>query len=181
MVALSLAGWGLLVAVASGFAALVGVAIALAGFFVNRAAIRGEKDDRRQAMSDEWSREWARQWPLLYPRLPSEIGGQRYLKIKNGGRGPALNVQGELRIRDSDGEKRWGGLSTGAIAAGDEEIVGITGPLIAPPWPRVSGELRYMDLADGTYVTHFDFQNGSDGDLEVVLHPQEHTPAAARS
>src|SRR2546423_5119072 len=137
LLALSLAGWSLVVAAVS-------VGIALAGFLVSARSIRTERDDRREGMGDAWAREWAAQRPVVYPRLPAvnPSGGQVYLKLKNGGRGPALNVEGDLTLREDEGEHRWGGLSVGAIAAGDEEVGPLAGPRLSPPWSRISGELR---------------------------------------
>jgi hypothetical protein len=175
LLALSLAGWSFAVATAS-------VVIALAGFLVNFLSIRGETKDRREALGDAWAREWAAQRPFVYPLLPKEGAGvrQSYLKLKNGGRGPALNVVCELTFRQDAPDQPWGGFSTGALAAGDEEAFAIGGPRLAPPWARLSGVVRYMDLVNGAYVTRFEFRTGDDGGvLELVLHPQEHTPAGA--
>lgn len=143
----------------------VGLAIALAGFLVNYGAIRGEGTDRKKAMEDAWAREWAAQQPLVYPRLPSNrgAGSGPYLKLKNGGRGPALNVVGKLTYRHGAHEP-WGEVSTGALAAGDEEVVEIAGPRETPPWPFISGELRYQDLVGGLYVTPFVIETARDGE-----------------
>jgi len=167
VLALSLAGWSFVVAAVS-------VAIALAGFLVNFDAIRTERDDRRQSIGDEWAREWGRQRPLVYPRVPQKIGGtypQRHLKLKNGGRGPALDVEGELRERRNKGDFHWGQLSAGAIAAGDKEVVPIAGPPMSPKWSIVSGVIRYSDLVSGTYVTRFDLRGDGDEELEIVDSP----------
>ncbi len=164
LASLSLAGWSLIVAA-------VGVTIALGGFLTNALAIRGERTDRRQASEDAWAREWASQRPVVYPRVPSRDA--EMLTFKNGGRGPALNVEGELLIRGKDGQSTpWSDLAVGTIAVDDEETA-VLAPATAPPWPRVSGELRYTDLVGGSYVTRFDFSALTRDDLRVVVHPQE--------
>src|SRR4051812_5274810 len=61
-----------------------------------------------------WAREWAAQRPLVYPRVPVETfggGGPTHLKLMNGGRGPAINVRGELILREDEGDQPWGGVS----------------------------------------------------------------------
>lgn len=172
LASLSLGGWSLIVAA-------VGTVIALAGYVKNARAIDDEKRDRRDAIDAGWAREWAAQRPVLYPQRPTlgatGPGGLTTLAVKNGGRGPALNVEGELTLRG----ERWGGILVTPIAAGDVETALIAGPRVAPPWPRMSGELRYKDLVGGDYVTRFDFRPNADGELELFVHPQEHSPPAA--
>src|SRR4051794_1491895 len=95
--------------------AIAGVVIALAGSFVNGWQIRSERNDRKQQISDEWAKEWAAQRPVVYP-LPTQswaspLDGPPYfgsnaklVPLMNGGRGPALNVHGEIQCRSqSDG------------------------------------------------------------------------------
>src|SRR5438874_11929561 len=88
VLALSLAGWSLLIGILGG---VLGPTIALLAYFSSRKAI-----------SDEWAREWAAQRPVVYPVLDQLASGgtsKPYLPPKNGGRGPALNVVAELKFK----------------------------------------------------------------------------------
>jgi hypothetical protein len=69
----------------------------------------------------------------------------------------------------------FGGVVVGTVAPGDVETGVISGPRIAPPWSRVSGVLRYSDLAEGSYVTRFEVRRARGGDFEIFVYPQEHT------
>src|SRR5579859_4130597 len=79
-----------------------GLAVAIVGYRSNRGAI-----------GDAWAREWAAQRPVIYPLLLDEwLSGQgdaypgssnrRLFPLKNGGRGPALNVTGVLTVTSGD-------------------------------------------------------------------------------
>ena len=57
----------LVVAIVSLVVAGAGLAVAIAGFLVNRRAILSEQTDRKQEIDDAWAREWAAQRPVVYP------------------------------------------------------------------------------------------------------------------
>lgn len=166
---MSLAGWSLIIAIA-------GVGLAALTFVTNRQAIRNEQADRKKAIEDAWAFEWAAQRPVLYPVL-SRIMAKQVLPIKNGGRGPALNVVAELEYHNDKGEAdgHWV-VSFGPVAAGDVEEAAI-GPRLSPPWRGISGVLRYGDLAGGRYETPFRFSQGRGG-LKLFVDEQKHITAA---
>lgn len=179
LVAVSLAGWSLIVAI-------VGLVVAALAFLSNRSAIASERADRLTAFEDAWAREWAAQRPLVYPVLETivrveRVSGLTVLPLKNGGHGPALNVVGRLAIRDDAGlgTGSWC-VSVGTLAAGDA-VSGSLSPSLAPPWAALSGSLTYGDLAGGEYETPFEFSIGSAGQLELVVGEQQHrTPVEVK-
>jgi hypothetical protein len=158
VVGLSLAGWSLVIAIA-------GIVIAVATFANNHMAIRREQADRRKAIEDAWAFEWAAQRPVIYPVL-SEISAVARLPVKNGGRGPGLNVTAELhqRLPDSGDAMQWD-VSLGKVAVGDIERAGFGVPGVFPYWEHVFGVLRYRDLAGVHYSHPFQFSRNADGEL----------------
>jgi hypothetical protein len=94
-----------------------GLIVAVVGYLTNRSAIK-----------DAWAREWAAQRPIVYPlalhawvsRQSPYDGAYRanLLPLKNGGRGPALNVRGTLVVSKQDGDHERE-IVAGTIAAGD--------------------------------------------------------------
>jgi hypothetical protein len=169
---LSLAGWSFIVAAA-------GFVVAALSYLANRNAIRREETDRRKANDDAWAREWAAQRPVIYPVLTGATSAP-FLPLKNGGRGPALNVEGELEYRSNGKLEGTWRIIAGTIAAGDVEKGLISPQALAPPWHGVSGLIRYADLAGVRYRTRFEFSPGPHGVLELTVHEQEHqTPLDA--
>jgi len=164
----SLAVWSLIVAGIS-------VAIALAGFVVNAAAIRGEQSDRKQAIGDAWAREWAAQRPVVYPLAGDKLVGTR-LPLKNGGKGPALNVAVDLEYDNKGKLESLGRITAGNIAAGDVENA-VSGLGLMPAWHLISGQITCTDLAGGRYTTPFKFAQGPRGELELTVGEQLHTTA----
>jgi hypothetical protein len=168
---LSLAGWSLAVAIA-------GFVIAVATYLTNRRAIRREEADRKKAIEDAWAFEWAAQRPVLYPVL-SRIAAVSQLPVKNGGRGPALNVVAELEQHNEDGGIIYWEVSVGNVAAGDVEVAGFgAGGGFVPTWSRISGVLSCTDLAGGEYRQSFRFSKGARGELQLAVEEQEHLTAA---
>jgi hypothetical protein len=170
VIALSLAGWSFVLATAS-------VVIAVATFFTNRQAMRREQADRKKAIDDAWAFEWAAQRPVVYPVL-SRVGEFGELPVKNGGRGPALNVVAEIECPESDGEISSWRAAIGTVAVGDIETKQFYWVDKNPKWDGVSGVLHYSDLAGGEYAHPFHFSHGQAGRLELTVGEQQHrTPA----
>jgi hypothetical protein len=171
VVGLSLTGWSFVVAVG-------GVVIAVATYFANRQAITREQVDRKKAIDDAWAFEWAAQRPVVYPVL-SRIQDVAQLPVKNGGRGPALNVVADLEHHDKAG-KFTGSWDTviGTVAVGDIEGGWFAhgGPFHS--WDGISGVLRYGDLAGGEHITPFRFSRSPGGYLELRIEEQQHRTAA---
>jgi hypothetical protein len=109
---MSLAAWSFLIAT-------LGLVISVLSYFSSRGAISREQTDREKAIDDAWSFEWASQRPVVYPVLSGVVSGSTALPLKNGGRGPALNVVAELEYRNQDGKPdgAWRRV-VGTIAAG---------------------------------------------------------------
>jgi hypothetical protein len=164
---MSLAAWSFLIAT-------LGLVISVLSYFSSRGAISREQTDREKAIDDAWSFEWASQRPVVYPVLSGVVSGSTALPLKNGGRGPALNVVAELEYRNQDGKPdgAWRRV-VGTIAAGDV-VTAIIGPSVAPPWAGISGVLRFGDLAGGEYEAPFRFSPGPDGQLELTVDEQQH-------
>ena len=143
----------------------------------------------RKALEDSWTREWAAQRPVVYPVLLEEwLSGtsgmyrsgahRRLLPLKNGGRGPALNIRGALMVTSEDGEREHAILA-GTIAAGDLLIARLVPPCAAPSdWMRASGAITYRDLAGGTWEQPFEIGKSSEGELELSLPEPKQTPLA---
>lgn len=165
---------------------LVSLVVAISFGLVNFRAIRKEHRDRERQIEDEWTREWAAQRPLVYPlalpewALASE--GTRYrrgnadlLPLKNGGRGPALNVTGSVTATLGVGATYEREIVAGTIAAGDLLDARVSGPGVHD-WTRAEGVLLYRDLVGGGYQTRFECSLTEGRQLVVTTHEQEHTP-----
>lgn len=170
-----------------------GLAIAILGYRSNREAI-----------GDAWAREWAAQRPVVYPLVVDRVedwdtlvevtpitgeGLLHLLPVKNGGRGPALNVRGTLTAPPGDGEEEHQLLGT-TIAAGDLLNMRIVPPLSSPldeSAADIHGTITYRDLAGSTWEQHFTFRRNGAGagmDLELaepIQHLGEAGAAAAPS
>jgi len=161
-----------------------GLIVAVLGFLVNSLAIRREQGDRKRQFDDEWAREWASQRPVVYPLALFEWthrsgryelpGNARLLPLKNGGRGVALEVKGEMTATTPDGTSYSRELLAGPIAAGD-----LLDARIAPNpgiehWQHATGVIRYRDLAGGAYETRFESSLGAGGELVLTVHEQTH-------
>jgi len=167
------------VAIASLFIGGGGLAVAIMGYRWNRKAI-----------DDAWTREWAAQRAVVYPVLlddwlsgkgaPYHRGGHiRLLPLKNGGRGPALNVGGVLTVT-TEGDEHRHELLASTIAAGDLLDARLVPPCEEPAaWSSAHGAITYRDLAGGTWEQSFDFQKGPQGELEVSVREPVHTPLVA--
>jgi len=141
----------------------------------------------RKALEDSWTREWAAQRPVIYPVLLEEwLSGtsgiyrsgahKRLFPLKNGGRGPALNVRGDLTVTSAEAEREYAILA-GTIAAGDLLIARVAPPCALPSdWIRAKGSITYCDLAGGTWDQPFDISKGSEGELELSLPEPKQTP-----
>src|SRR5229473_7998313 len=116
------------IAFASLLVALGGLGVATIGYISNARAIHREQIDRKEQIDGEWAREWAAQRPLVYPvALPEWVyasagaryrdGNSRVLPLKNGGRGPALNVHGVIVATKSGGAGYEREVLAGTIAA----------------------------------------------------------------
>jgi hypothetical protein len=172
--------WIALVSVAIALGSLV---VSIRGNRVNARAIEREQSDRKQQIDDEWAREWAAQRPLVYPVVLREwayagegtnyrLGNKRVLPLKNGGRGPALNVRGVVTALSPESTTYECELLAGTIAAGDF----LDARLVPHPgvinWLGASGTLRYSDLVGGEYETRFDFAQNPHGEIAVTVHEQ---------
>lgn len=161
--------------------------VAVGGFIVNALAIRREAADRKQQIDDEWAREWAAQRPLVYPlalrdwAYASEgtryrLGNARVLPLKNGGRGPAVNVRGTVTAKSPDGTTYERQIIAGTIAAGDLFDARLVPHPGVQHWLGASATIQYSDLAQIEYKTRFDFPEGPHGEIEVTTHHGEMVP-----
>jgi hypothetical protein len=141
----------------------------------------------KKQVDGEWAREWAAQRPEVYPLMTHEwVRGtglydrrrRNLLPLKNGGRGPALNVHGEITAVSSDGREYKRKILAGTIAPGDV-LDGRTAPDEVEVWRTVRGVLRYRDLVEGAYETHFEFSEAEGGELFLEVQPTVHRPSAA--
>jgi hypothetical protein len=143
-------------------------------------AIRQEQTDRKEQIGYFWASEWARQQPVVYPVLtpawlnptgtnPVDV----YLPLKNGGRGPALNVSGVITETGYD-EPPHTRIAAVTIAAGDM----VNARLLAPGvryWSGAEGKLEYTDLVGGSYETPFTINKDPSGEWEVRVGGTIHT------
>lgn len=134
----------------------------------------------RKEVRDAWSREWAAQRPEVYPLSEREWvygtgryaqGRARLLPLKNGGRGPALNVRGEITAVSAQGATYEREIIAGTIAPGD-----LLDARLAPggveDWSSVQGVIRYHDLSGRVYEGRFEFSHaGNSNELAVTAHP----------
>lgn len=147
-------------------------------------ATRGMVSAAKRGLDDDWAREWAGQRPVVYPLTSVEwaqghIPRKTVLPLKNGGRGPALNVHGTITA--GPGEARYErAIIAGTIAAGDLLEARIEEPGIHD-WTTASGVLRYSDLVGGSYESGFACSLASGSELMVTVDEQVHTPPAASS
>lgn len=158
---------------------LVSVIIGGSGLAV---AILGNRSNR-QAIRDAWVREWAAQRPVVYPLVLDDwLTGRtgtpyadwrqlHVLPLKNGGRGPALNVRGVLTLAPGRGGGERQLLGT-TIAAGDLLNVQVVPPIDTPPVAALAdahGTISYRDLAGGIWDQGFAFTQDSNGGLDLQL------------
>lgn len=161
---------------------LGGLVVAIMGYWSNRGAI-----------GDAWAREWAAQRPVIYPLLLDEWlsshgdGYQdssrgRLFPLKNGGRGPALNVTGKLTVTSGTSSLEHQILG-GTIAPGDllnARLVPASGP--PAEWAGAHGAIAYGDLVGGAYEQRFSFTKETGGELKLTLDKTTHqTGSVARS
>lgn len=143
-------------------------------------ATRGMVGAAKKGLEDDWSREWAAQRPVVYPLVSVEwayghIPRKIVLPLKNGGRGPALNVTGTITA--VSGETRYERtIVAGTIAAGELLDARIETPGIED-WSAASGVLRYSDLVGGSYETPFTFSLAPGDELTVTVDEQKYTSA----
>lgn len=142
--------------------------VAFGGFMLNRRAI-----------GDEWAREWAAQRPVVYPLALHEWthalgegryrgGNARLLPLKNGGRGPALDVQGEIQcVSEPDKTPYTRQILAAPIAAGDLFDAELTPHPGVVHWLGAEGVIRYRDLAGGSYETRFSCAAGPNGEITL--------------
>lgn len=155
-----------------------GLAVAILGYRSNRKAIE-----------DAWVREWAAHRPVVYPVLLDEwLSGsgtayqhgrhKRLIPLKNGGRGPALNVRGSLTVTTESGQHVHEILAS-TIAAGDLLNARLVPPCDAPTgWSGAQGMVTFRDLSGGTWQQPFDFKKSSHGELELDVQEPTQTPLA---
>jgi len=163
-----------------------GLAVAIAGFLVNRRAILSEQTDRKQEIDDAWAREWAAQRPVVYPLALPEwayrsagsryavAGNGRLLPLKNGGRGPALDVRGEVTASTPDGTEYSCEILASPIAADDLLDARIVPHPGIQHWENARGVIRYKDLAGGSYETRFRRSLGPGSELVLTVDEQTH-------
>jgi hypothetical protein len=141
-----------------------GVIVAVAGFASNSLSIRREERDRKQQIREEKERQWSAQRPVVYPLAdprwtegtgPYEYDRSRRIPLKNGGRGPALNVEGEVHGL-APGEIPYEcRIVAGTIGVGEQ----LDGRIVPPPgvqyWDGAAGTLHYVDLRGVSYASRF--------------------------
>jgi hypothetical protein len=144
---------------------------------------RGMVSASKKGLEDDWSREWAAQRPVVYPLASAEwargeIPRKTVLPLKNGGRGPALNVTGTITAES--GQKQYErAIIGGTIAAGDIFEARIEEPGIED-WATARGVLRYSDLATGEYEGGFSYSRGPGNELVLTVDDPGHTTPAER-
>ena len=121
----------------------------------------------KRGVDDAWAREWAAQRPIVYPHplrdwayasegSPYRLGNQKVLPIKNGGRGPALDVRGEVHTRDPRDNVAYSRtIIAGTIAPGDLFDSRIVPQPGIQHWLGAVGVLRYHDLVGNEWQTRF--------------------------
>jgi hypothetical protein len=152
-------------------------------------AIMGYRSNRN-AIGDAWAREWAAQRPVIYPMLTDEwlsgrkggssrLSACRLLPLKNGGRGPALNVVGTITVA-SGGKMREHRILASTVAAGDVLHARLDPPAAkAADWDSANGSVAYSDLAGGTYEQLFVITKGPGGEFELRLDELSQRPGSA--
>ena len=151
---------------------------------------RGQAATLKQELSDAWAREWAAQRPVVYPvPLPEwtyasegsayRLGNARVLPIKNGGRGPAFGVHGEVHTRDPrDGIAYDRQILAGTLGVGDA----LDARLVPHPgiqhWLGAVGVLRYHDLVGDEWQTRFRVVEGPGNEMSFEINPPVTTAAA---
>lgn len=164
--------------------ALSGVAIGIIGYRSNATAIRREQTDRQEQLDAFWASEWAAQRPVVFPVLLPEWTSRRpngryhsnshLIPLKNGGRGPALNVRGRVSVSAGGGRAHRCGVVAGPIAPGD--LLDAQMATVPPnAWTEIRGVLEYQDLVDKCYETVFEFTRGHGGEplLKVELRDKQ--------
>ncbi len=164
---------------ASLLVAIGGLAVAIVGYRSNASAIRREQGDRKEESEAGWAREWAAQRPLVYPITEREwvyaLAGGRYqggnarvLALKNGGRGPALNVRGIVTAVSAEGKDYVREILAGTIATGDFLDARLAPDPGVENWVGAHGAVQYFDLAGNTWETRFEFGEVAPGEIVVT-------------
>ena len=165
--------WSAVGSLAAAVATLILAIVTLGLVFVTKRMVNAAK----KGLDDEWSREWAAQRPVVYPLSSEEWAhGLRprklILPLKNGGRGPALNVEGVIAAV-SNGKSYERAIVAGTIAAGDLFEARIERPGIHD-WSGATGVISYSDLAGGHYEGRFECSLGPGKELVVTVHDPAH-------
>lgn len=169
--------WSAIGSLAAALATALVAAVTLGLVIVTKAMVSATK----RGLEDDWGREWAAQRPLVYPLASAEwargeVPRKTALPLKNGGRGPALNVKGTITSM-VEGEVYERALVAGTIAAGDLFEARIEEPGVHD-WTTVSGVIQYADLAGGHYAGRFECALGPGSELVVTVHDPTHTTPA---
>jgi hypothetical protein len=178
--------------VASLLVAIGGLAVAIIGYRLNATAIAREQDDRKEESEAGWAREWAAQRPLVYPIIERawvyasagsryQGGNARVLALKNGGRGPALNVRGTISAISADGKGYECEILAGTIASGDLLDARIAPDPGVENWVGAHGAVQYVDLVGNTWETRFEFGEEAPGEIAVTTHEPTVVATTART
>ena len=166
--------WSAIGSLAAAVATLLVALVTLGLVIVTRGMVSAAK----KGLEDDWSREWAAQRPVVYPLASAEwtkgeIPRKTLLPLKNGGRGPALNVTGTI-LAESGDKQYERAIIGGTIAAGEILDARIEEPGIED-WSTARGILHYSDLATGDYEGRFSCSRGPGSELVLAVDDPGHT------
>ena len=114
--------------------------------------------------------------PLVYPHASTAWVNKLALGVpnpdillRNTGSGPAYNIEGGLCWRDGPGGPSP--LTPLALGAGEEAYASVLGQGIEVNWDAAVGYVKYRDLSDIEWQTHFRYHVDGDGNRSVrVVH-----------
>lgn len=169
--------WSAIGSLLAALATVLVAGVTLGLVIVTKAMVSATK----RGLEDDWGREWAAQRPLVYPLASAEwargeVPRKTILPLKNGGRGPALNVTGAVTAI-LDGNVCERAIVAGTIAAGDLFEARIEEPGV-DDWSAAGGVIHYSDLAGGNYAGRFECSLGPGNELVVTVHDPVHTTPA---
>ncbi len=116
----------------------------------------------------------AAQRPMVLPVVDEDLDWtDLHVSLKNVGVGPAYNVAGRIFWRDPTG----GATLTPCALGSDDTATVVLDADAAINWSTVSGYLRYRDLSDIEWQTHFVYRQAADDAFFIEVRAVDRTSA----
>ena len=165
--------WGGVRGALSDWASAADIAVAVGTILLAAATFRlageAKKEAAKVAEQVGLEREQlvAAQRPFVLPVIEGWGPGDPFVRLLNAGVGPAINVRGALYWKGGAGGAS--SLLPTALAAGQPFNAVVVGEGISVNWVNARGFVRYTDLSEAEWQTHFAYRSLPDGSFYVEV------------